>query len=36
MGRQFRESRLYMVAPISANMILNFIGGHVLGLPRSY
>jgi len=25
-----------MVAPISTNMILNFISEHVLGLPRSY
>jgi hypothetical protein len=25
-----------MVAPISTNMILNFIAEHVLGLPRSY
>ncbi|MGE0576512.1 acyl-CoA dehydrogenase family protein [Reyranella sp.] len=34
--RKFRETRLYMVAPISTNMILNFISVHVLGLPRSY
>ena len=34
--RKFRETRLYMVAPISTNMILNFIAEHVLGLPRSY
>jgi len=34
--RKFRETRLYMVAPISTNMILNFISEHVLGLPRSY
>jgi len=25
-----------MVAPISTNMILNFISEHVLDLPRSY
>jgi hypothetical protein len=25
-----------MVAPISTNMILNFVSEHVLGLPRSY
>jgi hypothetical protein len=24
------------VAPISTNMILNFVAEHVLGLPRSY
>ena len=34
--RKFRETRLYMVAPISTNMILNFISEHVLDLPRSY
>ncbi len=34
--RKFRETRLYQVAPISTNMILNFIAEHVLGLPRSY
>ena len=34
--RKFREARLYTVAPISTNMILNFVAEHVLGLPRSY
>ena len=34
--RKFRETRLYQVAPISTNMILNFVAEHVLGLPRSY
>src|SRR5690349_1387512 len=34
--RKFRETRLYQVAPISTNLILTFIGEHVLGLPRSY
>jgi acyl-CoA dehydrogenase len=34
--RKFRETRLYQVAPISTNLILAFIGEHVLGLPRSY
>ena len=34
--RKFRETRLYTVAPISTNMILNFVAEHVLGLPRSY
>jgi acyl-CoA dehydrogenase len=34
--RKFRETRLYQVAPISTNMILSFIGEHVLGLPRSF
>jgi len=34
--RKFRETRLYQVAPISTNLILAYIGQHVLGLPRSY
>ncbi len=34
--RKFRETRLYQIAPISTNLILSFIGEHVLGLPRSY
>jgi len=34
--RKFRETRLYMVAPISANLILSYVAEHVLGLPRSF
>lgn len=34
--RKFRETRLYQVAPISTNMILSYIGQHVLGMPRSF
>jgi acyl-CoA dehydrogenase len=34
--RKFRETRLYQVAPISTNLILAFIGEHVLKMPRSY
>ncbi len=34
--RKFRETRLYQVAPISTNMILSFVGEHVLGMQRSY
>ncbi len=34
--RKFRETRLYQVAPISTNLVLSFIGEHVLGMPRSY
>jgi acyl-CoA dehydrogenase len=34
--RKFRETRLYQVAPVSTNMILSFVGEHVLGMPRSY
>jgi len=34
--RKFRETRLYQVAPISTNLILGYLGQHVLGMPRSY
>jgi acyl-CoA dehydrogenase len=34
--RKFRESRLFMVAPVSNNLVLSYIGQHVLGMPRSY
>jgi acyl-CoA dehydrogenase len=34
--RKWREARLYQIAPISSNLILGYIGQHVLGLPRSY
>ncbi|MEM7745501.1 MAG: acyl-CoA dehydrogenase family protein [Pseudomonadota bacterium] len=34
--RKWRETRLYRTAPISENMILAYIGQHVLGMPRSY
>ena len=34
--RKFRETRLYRIAPISTNLILAYLGEHVLGLPRSY
>ncbi|OGA70806.1 MAG: acyl-CoA dehydrogenase [Betaproteobacteria bacterium RIFCSPLOWO2_12_FULL_68_20] len=34
--RKFRESRLYLVAPISTNLILAYLAEHVLGLPRSF
>ena len=34
--RKFRETRLYQVAPVSTNLILAYIGEHVLGMPRSY
>jgi acyl-CoA dehydrogenase len=35
-ARYFREARLLKIAPLSQEMVLNFIGPHVLGLPRSY
>ena len=34
--RKFRETRLYRVAPVSQNLVLAYLGQHVLGLPRSY
>lgn len=34
--RKFRETRLYQVAPVSTNLILSFIGEHVLEMPRSF
>jgi acyl-CoA dehydrogenase len=34
--RKFRETRLLLVAPISNNLVLAYIGQHVLGMPRSY
>ncbi|WP_329261228.1 acyl-CoA/acyl-ACP dehydrogenase [Actinoallomurus sp. NBC_01490] len=34
--RKFRETRVYQVAPVNNNLILAFLGQHVLGLPRSY
>ncbi|AMM21857.1 acyl-CoA dehydrogenase [Frondihabitans sp. PAMC 28766] len=35
-ARYFREARLLKIAPLSQEMVLNYIGSHVLGLPRSY
>lgn len=34
--RYWREARLMKLAPISQEMILNFLAEHELGLPRSY
>ncbi|MCS7050061.1 MAG: acyl-CoA/acyl-ACP dehydrogenase [Thermomicrobium sp.] len=34
--RFWRESRLLKIAPISQEMVLNYIANKVLGLPRSY
>ena len=34
--RKWREIRLYQTAPISTNLILAYIGQHVLGMSRSY
>jgi acyl-CoA dehydrogenase len=34
--RKWRETRLLQIAPISTNLILSYIGQHVLGMPRSF
>ena len=34
--RKWRETRLMQIAPISTNLILAYLGEHVLGMPRSY
>ena len=34
--RYWRESRLMKLAPVSQEMVLNYVAEHVLGLPRSY
>jgi acyl-CoA dehydrogenase len=34
--RFWRESRLLKVAPVSQEMVLNFISNKILGLPKSY
>ena len=33
--RKFRETRLYHVAPVNNNLVLAYLGQHVLGMPRS-
>ena len=34
--RYWREARLMKIAPVSQEMVLNFISSKILGLPRSY
>jgi acyl-CoA dehydrogenase len=34
--RRWRESRLQQIAPVSTNLILSYLGQHVLGMPRSF
>jgi acyl-CoA dehydrogenase len=34
--RKFRETRLYSIAPVSNNLVLAYLGQHVLEMPRSY
>ena len=35
-GRYWTESRLMKIAPVSQEMVMNYVSEHVLGLPRSY
>ena len=34
--RKFRETRVYLVAPIANNLVLSYLGQRALGMPRSY
>ncbi|MDP1952659.1 MAG: acyl-CoA dehydrogenase family protein, partial [Betaproteobacteria bacterium] len=34
--RKWREARLFQIAPVSTNLVLAYIGEHILGMPRSY
>lgn len=34
--RKFREARLFMVAPVTNNLVTSYVAQHVLGLPRSF
>ena len=34
--RKWRECRIAQIAPISTNLVLAYIGEHILGMPRSY
>jgi len=34
--RKFRECRLYKTAPINQNLVMAYMGEHVLGMSRSY
>jgi acyl-CoA dehydrogenase len=34
--RKFRETRLLTIAPVSNNLVLAYLGQHVLGMPKSY
>lgn len=36
MQRYFRDARLYTFAPLTNEMLRNFVGERLLGLPRSY
>jgi len=34
--RKWRETRLFQIAPISTNLVLSYVGEHILGMPRSF
>jgi acyl-CoA dehydrogenase len=34
--RYFREARVLRLGPVSQELILAYLGEHVLGLPKSY
>lgn len=34
--RKFREARLFIIAPVTNNLVVSYVGQHVLGLPRSF
>ena len=34
--RKWLETRLFQIAPISTNLVLSYIGEHMLGMPRSF
>lgn len=34
--RKFRETRLYITAPVANNLVLAFLGQNTLGMPKSY
>ena len=36
LGRLWREVRLLRLAPVSQEMVLNYVSTSVLGLPKSY
>jgi len=35
-GQLYQVARVFRVAPINNEMVLNFLGEHLLGLPKSY
>jgi acyl-CoA dehydrogenase len=35
-GRKFKDARFQLIAPVSNNLVLSYIGTNVLGMPKSY